>query len=75
LHRLHPAKKQVRIFDYVDRAVPRLVRMFEKRLRACRAMGYARGEAPQDDREAGGEVVLEYDEHTLRELETRDEFA
>src|SRR5262249_52583087 len=32
LHRLHPAKTEVRIFDYVDREVPMLLRMFEKRL-------------------------------------------
>jgi superfamily II DNA or RNA helicase len=33
LHRLHPGKSDVRIFDYVDREVPMLLRMFEKRLR------------------------------------------
>src|SRR5690348_583151 len=42
LHRLHPNKEEVRIFDYVDRAVPTLLRMFEKRLRGYRAIGYAR---------------------------------
>ena len=46
LHRLHPGKSEVRIFDYVDRDVPMLLRMFEKRLRGYRAIGYARGEAP-----------------------------
>ncbi|MGH7803570.1 MAG: DEAD/DEAH box helicase, partial [Candidatus Binatia bacterium] len=46
LHRLHPRKTEVRIFDYVDREVPMLARMFEKRLRTFRAIGYARGEAP-----------------------------
>ena len=46
LHRLHPGKHEVRIFDYVDREVPMLLRMFEKRLRGYRAIGYARGEAP-----------------------------
>ena len=46
LHRLHPGKTEVRIFDYVDREVPMLLRMFEKRLRGYRAIGYARGEAP-----------------------------
>jgi superfamily II DNA or RNA helicase len=46
LHRLHPGKSEVRIFDYVDREVPVLLRMFEKRLRGYRAIGYARGEAP-----------------------------
>jgi len=46
LHRLHAGKAEVRIFDYVDREVPVLMRMFEKRLRTYRAIGYARGEAP-----------------------------
>jgi superfamily II DNA or RNA helicase len=40
LHRLHPSKKDVRIYDYVDRAVPMLARMFEKRRRAYAAIGY-----------------------------------
>lgn len=46
LHRLYPGKREVRIFDYVDRNVPMLLRMFERRLRGYRAIGYARGEAP-----------------------------
>jgi hypothetical protein len=46
LHRLHPRKTEVRIFDYVDREVAPLLRMFEKRLRTYRAIGYARGAAP-----------------------------
>ncbi|MCX6096615.1 MAG: DEAD/DEAH box helicase family protein [Candidatus Bipolaricaulota bacterium] len=45
LHRLHPGKTEVRIYDYVDRGVPMLVRMFEKRLRGYRAIGYACSEA------------------------------
>jgi superfamily II DNA or RNA helicase len=40
LHRLYQSKFEVCIYDYVDRNVPMLVRMFEKRLRAYRAMGY-----------------------------------
>jgi len=40
LHRLHPGKTEVRIFDYVDRGVPMLLRMFERRLRGYRAIGY-----------------------------------
>jgi hypothetical protein len=36
----HPGKVEVRIFDYVDRNVPMLLRMFEKRLRGYRAIGY-----------------------------------
>ena len=42
LHRLHPGESEVRIYDYVDREVPRLTRMFEKRLRSYRAIGYLR---------------------------------
>jgi superfamily II DNA or RNA helicase len=45
LHRLHRGKSDVRIFDYVDRDVAMLLRMFKKRLRGYRAIGYARGEA------------------------------
>jgi superfamily II DNA or RNA helicase len=40
LHRLRPTKLDVRIYDYVDVCVPMLARMFEKRLRSYRAMGY-----------------------------------
>src|SRR6202043_3806840 len=40
LHRLHPGKEDVRIYDYVDAEVPVLARMYEKRLRGYRAMGY-----------------------------------
>ena len=40
LHRPHPRKTEVRIYDYVDREVPVLLKMFEKRLRAYRAIGY-----------------------------------
>jgi superfamily II DNA or RNA helicase len=47
MHRLHPGKKEVRVFDYVDRAVPKLRRMFEKRLRGYRAIGYAESEVPE----------------------------
>jgi superfamily II DNA or RNA helicase len=43
LHRLHARKSEVRIFDYVDREVPVLLRMFERRLRTYRAIGYVRG--------------------------------
>ena len=44
LHRLHPGKTEVRIYDYVDREVPLFLRMFEKRLRGYRAIGYARND-------------------------------
>lgn len=65
LHRLHPRKAEVRIFDYVDRGVPMLLRMFEKRLRGYRAIGYARGEAPLGYAEAEGELAIEYDDELI----------
>ena len=69
LHRHYPGKKEVRIYDYVDREVPMLVRMFEKRLRTYRAIGYARGEAPLGFAEPPEENVIEYDEEALRHLD------
>jgi superfamily II DNA or RNA helicase len=56
LHRLHPGKTEVRIYDYADRNIPLLLRMFEKRLRGYRAIGYARAEAllEDEDTHAGG---------------------
>lgn len=44
LHRLHSGKREVRIFDYVDREVPRLSRMFNKRLKSYRLLGYSIGD-------------------------------
>ena len=41
LHRLHPAKREVIVHDYVDREVPLLRRMSEKRIRGYRSLGYA----------------------------------
>ncbi len=41
MHRLHEGKCEVRVYDYVDNNVPMLARMYEKRLRGYRAMGYS----------------------------------
>ena len=40
LHRTHATKTDVRIIDFVDTGHPALVRMWEKRQRGYRAMGY-----------------------------------
>ncbi|OGR00042.1 MAG: restriction endonuclease subunit R [Deltaproteobacteria bacterium RIFOXYA12_FULL_61_11] len=61
LHRLHPGKTEVRIYDYVDHAVPMLMKMFEKRLRSYRAIGYARDDAPFGFRMI--ENMLEYEKN------------
>ncbi|HEV8337911.1 MAG TPA: DEAD/DEAH box helicase family protein [Candidatus Polarisedimenticolia bacterium] len=62
LHRIRPGKTTVRIFDYVDGSVPVLRRMFEKRLRAYRALGYVRGEPPSNYSDPVDEPHVEYDE-------------
>ena len=62
LHRKHRDKVDVRIFDYVDRRVPMLARMFDKRLAGYRAMGYELAEgvgASGSSRK--GDYVIEYD--------------
>ena len=41
LHRLHPAKREVLVYDYVDEAVPSLQRMTQKRIRGYRSLGYS----------------------------------
>ena len=61
LHRLHPGKTEVRIYDYVDREVPMLARMFEKRLRGYRAIGYARGSAPLSLEEIDDDSLESFD--------------
>jgi len=43
LHREHATKTDVRIIDFVDVGHPALLRMWEKRQRGYRAMGYAIG--------------------------------
>jgi superfamily II DNA or RNA helicase len=47
LHRLHDGKKVVEVYDYVDSAIPMLARMFEKRLRGYKALGYSIPELEQ----------------------------
>ena len=40
LHREHSEKKDVRIYDYIESDQPKLARMWDKRERGYRAMGY-----------------------------------
>ena len=69
LHRLRSGKTEVRIYDYVDDEVPMLRRMFEKRLRAYQAIGYAR-DAQLEDIEPINEPSLEYEEDAFRPPDT-----
>ena len=41
LHRLHPEKREVLVYDYVDVAIPLLRRMSEKRVLGYRNLGYS----------------------------------
>jgi len=47
--------------------------MLQKRVRGYRGLGYARGEAPLGLGDAGNDLVVEYDEETLRSLKEHDE--
>lgn len=40
LHRLHPEKREVRVYDYLDYAVPVLSRMGVKRIKGYESLGY-----------------------------------
>ncbi|MBU0951952.1 MAG: DEAD/DEAH box helicase [Elusimicrobia bacterium] len=40
LHRLNDNKKQVAVYDYADVKVPRLKRMYDKRLKSYKVLGY-----------------------------------
>lgn len=40
LHRLHDNKRVVQVYDYVDRHVPLLMRMYAKRVKGYQAIGY-----------------------------------
>jgi superfamily II DNA or RNA helicase len=40
LHRLHPGKVEVQVYDYVDNSVSMLVKMHEKRMKGFKAIGY-----------------------------------
>jgi len=59
LHRARHGKTDVRIYDYVDQAVPMLARMFKKRLKGYRAMGYRIAEPPTEDVH---DLTIEYDD-------------
>lgn len=43
LHRLHPDKQEIVVYDYIDDAVPVLARMSEKRIKGYRSFGYSLG--------------------------------
>ena len=48
LHRKHKDKTDVKIYDYVDTNIPVLRRMYEKRLKTYKAMGYINVDVDQN---------------------------
>jgi superfamily II DNA or RNA helicase len=76
LHRLHPLKREVRIFDYVDENVPKLRRMFDKRMKAYRAIGYDEADLPlgfellSDPEYAFDEGPEPFDEDSVADVDT-----
>jgi DNA repair ATPase RecN len=40
LHQLHDNKQVVKVYDYVDRKEELLLKMYEKRLKGYRSLGY-----------------------------------
>jgi len=68
LHRKHHGKTEVRVMDYVDRKVPMLARMFEKRMHGYRAMGYSVDEHASPD-QVEGDHVIESEQGVFREFE------
>lgn len=61
LHRLHPGKSDVRIYDCVDVLVPMLARMFHKRRKGYKAIGYQESKPPERPLQSP-ELFLEYDD-------------
>jgi superfamily II DNA or RNA helicase len=58
LHREHASKADVRIIDFVDTGHPALLRMWEKRQRGYRAMGYRVGLDASDGRASMQDVEV-----------------
>lgn len=62
LHRSRQGKTQVRIYDYVDRGLPVLEKMFARRMAGYRGMGYRLEKAAGLEEAAdGGGYVVDYD--------------
>ncbi|MCB9870180.1 MAG: DEAD/DEAH box helicase family protein, partial [Planctomycetes bacterium] len=63
LHRALAGKNEVRVFDYVDRQVPMLARMFVRREAGYRSMGYESSE-PSSAQNEHRRLMVEYDDLT-----------
>jgi hypothetical protein len=57
------------IYDYVDREVPLLARMFEKRMRGYRAIGYRSAPAPVASATPLNQTTVDYDERLVSDFD------
>ena len=57
LHRLHDNKRLVQVYDYVDDRVRMLARMYERRLRGYRAIGYTLQQSISDGTAGDGPAL------------------
>jgi len=71
LHRLHDAKRVVRVYDYVDSKIPMLARMYARRLKGYSAIGYRICNTPYEvfgpERQTTGLKVKRPDSEALEE--------
>jgi superfamily II DNA or RNA helicase len=58
IQRLHPRKREIRIYDYVDRNIPVLDRMFRRRLVGYRSIGYVEADLPPGYTEADDDWTI-----------------
>lgn len=59
LHREHATKTDVRIVDFVDTGHPVLLRMWDKRQRGYKAMGYRIGGLPAPSKKSSGAILAD----------------
>ena len=65
LHRTHPGKNEVQIYDYVDRNVPVLKRIFEQRVRGYRAIGYKLVDGSKNVKDGNSGAATRPDSNTI----------
>jgi superfamily II DNA or RNA helicase len=70
LHRMSPGKTEVRIYDYLDREVALLARMFEKRMRGYRAIGYRSSARPAVAGTSSNQTTVEHDEDLVSDFDS-----
>ena len=68
LHRLHEAKHEVRVYDYIDNHTAMLEKMYRKRLKGYSAIGYTA--ASDQDASLSSDII--YDQNTFQDRFLQD---